>query len=50
VNEASVVAAGALAALLLAWFIVKAVIGHLVAARIAREVGKRRKRRDNPEN
>lgn len=42
-QEASIVAAGGLAALLLAWFIIKAVIGHLIAARLARAVARRRK-------
>jgi hypothetical protein len=41
--EASVIAAGALAAALLAWFVVKAVIGHLIAAKLV-EVARRKRR------
>jgi hypothetical protein len=41
-HSASIIAAGALAVLLLVWFVVKAAIGHLVAVKIF-EMARRRR-------
>lgn len=45
-TQASIIAAGALAVLLLAWFVAKAVIGHLIAAYVVRTVARRKKHED----